>query len=212
MKISDLYKIKGVPVITALLTAISFIMSCIVCYFMPEQFDNICLSTRPAYVWQYVSGIFIHNIEPQWVMWVHMIMNFMGLIPLGIIVEKIIGSKTTFGLVVVEASVTAICFQVVTWNQPGQACGISSVGYAFATVGFYCTFLVLRRRGVPCYKQPLFYYFLFEFLGMLGMLNPLNSMVSFVLHFSGVIVGCVWIFMNREKIDIAITNKENELL
>lgn len=33
---------------------------------------------------------------------------------------------------------------------------------------------------------------------MLSMLNPMNSMVSFVLHISGVIVGGMWIFINRE--------------
>ncbi len=198
MKISDLYRIKGFPWITVVLAVISFILSGIVCYLIPERFGMFCLTTRPHYIWQHMTGILIHNIEPRWVMWVHMIMNFMGLIPLGIIVEKVIGSKCTFALFMIEAVVTAVSFQVVTWNQPGQAAGISSVGYAFATVGFYCIFLVLKKRETPCYKQPLFYYFLFEFFGMLSMLNPMNSMVSFVLHISGVIVGGIWIFINRE--------------
>ncbi len=204
MKISDLYRIKGFPIITVSLAIISFIMSCIVCYLIPNQFDMFCLSTRPAYVWQYFSGILIHNIEPSWVMWVHMIMNFMGLIPLGIILEKVIGSRSTFALFLTEAVVTAVSFQVVTWNQPGQAVGISSVGYAFATVGFYCIFLVLKKRKKTCYKQQLFYYFLFEFFGMLSMLNPMNSMVSFVLHISGVVVGGIWIFIFRKKIKVTI--------
>ncbi len=201
MKIRDLYKIKGFPYVTTVLAVISFILSCIVCYLIPEQFGSLCLQTRPEYMWQYFSGIFIHNIEPQWVMWVHMIMNFMGLIPLGIIVEKVIGSRSILWLFLVEVLVTAICFQVVTWSHPGQASGISSVGYAFATVGFYCIFRVLGKKETVFYKQPLFYYFLFEFLGMLSMLNPMSSMTSFVLHISGVAVGVIWIIIMKKEFE-----------
>lgn len=209
MRIRDLYRLEGKPIVTMSLAIISFVMSCVVCYVIPERFNVFCLQTRPEYMWQYVSGVFIHNIEPSPVMWIHIIMNFMGLIPLGIIVEKVIGSKSTLLLTLVETGVTAICFQIITWNNPGQACGISTICYVFATVGFYCIFLVIRRREAVLHKQILFYYFFYEFVGMLSMLvNPMLSMNSLILHASGVVIGMIWIVAMKKRIDDKILGIE----
>lgn len=208
MRIRDLYRIKGVPFVTVVLVIISFVMSCVV-WLMPELYDYLCIETRPQHMWQYFSGCFIHNIEPRWVMWVHMGMNFMGLIPLGIITEKVIGSKNVFGLFVSELIITAVCLQVVSWNQPGQASGISTITYAFATVAFYCVYMVIKRKEVSCFKQPLFYYCVFELVGMLQMLlmmNPVNAIMSFAGHVSGIIVGIVTIVILSKN----ITQKIND--
>lgn len=210
MKIIDLYRIKGYPVVTMVLAITSFIMSCTV-WLIPELFDYLCIETRPQYAWQYFSGCFIHNIEPSWVMWVHMIMNFMGLIPLGIITEKVIGSKKTFILFLVELIVTAISLQVVTWNKPTKISGISTITYAFATVAFFCIYTVLKRKEASCFRQPLFYYALLEFVGMLQMLimlNPINAPASFVGHFSGIIVGAVAVAMSADDIKNKINSQK----
>ncbi len=215
MKISDLYRIKGFPVVTIVLVIISFIMSCIV-WMIPSLYECLCIETRPQYIWQYFSGCFIHNIEPRWAMWIHMGMNFMGLIPLGIMTEKVIGSRKTFFLFLGELIFGAFCLQIVSWNQPGQASGISTITYAFATVAFYCVYKVIQRKTVPCFKQPLFYYCLFELVGMLQMLlmmNPWNARMSFAGHISGIIVGGITIVLLGGTINQKITemgNKRNE--
>lgn len=202
MRIRDLYRIKGFPVVTVVLTVISFLLSCTV-WLIPERFDYLCIETRPQYIWQYFSGCFIHNIEPRWVMWVHMIMNFMGLVPLGIITEKVLGSKRTLFLFLSELIVTAICIQVVSWNNPAKVSGISTITYAFATVAFYCVYIVIKRKEVSCFKQPFFYYLLFEFVGMLQMLimlNPINAIMSFAGHVSGIVVGAIAIVLTARDI------------
>jgi len=203
MRIRDLYRIEGFPVVTLVLALISFSMSCLV-WMVPELYDVLCIETRPQNIWQYFSGCFIHNVEPKWVMWVHMGMNFMGLIPLGIITEKVIGTKHTFFLFFGELGVTAVILQVVSLNKPGQASGISTITYAFATVAFYCVFKVIKRKEVSCFKQPLFYYCMFELIGMLQMLlmlNPMNAIMSFAGHVSGIIVGVIAIALTSEKIN-----------
>lgn len=208
MKIRDLYRIKCFPIVTMVLVVISFIMSCIV-WMMPKLYGYLCIETRPQYIWQYFSGCFIHNIEPRWVMWVHMGMNFMGLIPLGIITEKVIGTKNTFFLFLGELGVMAVCLQVVSLNKPGQVSGISTITYAFATVAFYCVYKVIKRKEVSCLKQPLFYYCVFEFVGMLQMLlmmNPVNAIMSFAGHVSGIIVGAIAIVLTSEEINGKITD------
>lgn len=210
MKIRDLYRIKGFPIVTAVLVIISFAMSCVV-WMIPELYDYLCIETRPQYIWQYFSGCFIHNVEPRWAMWIHMGMNFMGLIPLGIITEKVLGSKKTFFLLMGELIITAVCLQVVSWNHPGQASGISTITYAFATVAFYCVYLVIKRKEVSCFRQPLFYYCVFELVGMLQMLfmmNPMNAIMSFAGHVSGIIVGIVTIVLLSKTITPKITDME----
>lgn len=203
MKIRDLYRIKGVPLVTIILAVVSFVLSCVV-WLRPEWYDYLCIETRPQHIWQYFSGCFIHNVEPRWGMWVHMGMNFMGLLPLGIITEKVIGSRRTFILFLTELVATAVCLQVVTWNAPAKASGISTITYAFATVGFYCSYVVLRRGKVSCWRQPLFYYCLFEGIGMIQMLimmNPINAITSFTGHVSGIVVGVVGIMLTKKDIE-----------
>ena len=212
MKFSDLYKIKGFPVVTVTLTVISFVMSCTV-WLVPTLFDYLCIETRPQYFWQYFSGCFIHNIEPKWVMWVHMIMNFMGLVPFGIIVEKVLGSKKTFLIFLAELVVTAVSLQLASFNNPTKISGISTITYVFATVAFYCIFLVLKKKETSCFKQPLFYYFIFQFWGMLQMLimmNPVNALTSFVGHISGIVVGIVTVLFAAKEIKEKICVKGNK--
>lgn len=209
MRIRDLYKIKGVPVVTILLTIISFISSCIV-WMVPELYGVLCIETRPQNIWQLFSGCFIHNIEPRWVMWVHMGMNFMGLVPLGIITEKVLGTKSTFLLFLTELGVTAVILQVVSWNHPGQASGISTITYAFATVAFFCVYKVIRRKEISCFKQPLFYYCAFELFGMsqmLVMMNPMNAIMSFAGHVSGIIVGVIVVIVELKRINDKIDGR-----
>lgn len=210
MKIRDLYRIKGFPIVTVVLAIMSFVLSCVV-WVKPELYEYLCIETRPTYMWQYVSGCFIHNIEPRSVMWIHMGMNFMGLIPLGIIAEKVIGSKNAFVVFVVELVVNAVVLQVVSWNHSGQASGISTITYAFATVAFYCVYTVIKRREVSCFKQPLFYYCAFELVGMLQMLfmmNPLNAIMSFAGHVSGIVVGGITIVLLSKAITEKIASVE----
>lgn len=206
MRIKDLYKIKGFPYVTVILAIFSFVASCVV-WLKPELFDFLCIETRPKYFWQYFSGCFIHSVEPRWSMWIHMGMNFMGLIPLGIITEKVIGTKKMFWLFLGELVVTAVVLQVVTLSNPGQASGISSICYAFATVAFYCVYKVIKKKEAPCVKQALFYYCIFECWGMLQMLimmNPINAPMSFAGHISGIVVGIIAIILTSKTIQCKI--------
>ncbi len=202
MRIRDLYKIKGFPIVTVVLAVVSFILSFVV-WLKPELFEYLCIETRPQYFWQYFSGCFIHSVNPRWSMWIHIGMNFMGLIPLGIITEKVIGTKNMFWLFLGELAVTAVVLQVVSLSNPGQASGISSISYAFATVAFYCVYRVIKKKEASCVKQALFYYCVFEFWGMLQMLllqNPMNAPMSFAGHISGIVVGVIAIMLTKRTI------------
>lgn len=202
MRIRDLYKIEGFPFVTVILSVITFVMSCVV-WLEPELYDYLCIETRPQYFWQYFSGCFIHSVEPRWSMWIHMGMNFMGFIPLGIITEKVIGKRNAFRLFLGELTATSVILQIVSLSNPGQASGISTINYAFATVAFYCVYKVIKKKEVPYVKQALFYYCVFEFWGMLQMLilqNPVNATMSFAGHVSGIAVGVIAIMLTTRTI------------
>ena len=206
MRIKDLYKIKGFPYVTVILAIFSFVISCVV-WLKPELFNFLCIETRPKYFWQYFSGCFIHSVTPRWSMWIHMGMNFMGLIPFGIITEKVIGTRNTLLLFLGELVATAVLLQIVSLSNPGQASGISPICYAFATVAFYCVYKVIKKKEVPCMKQLLFYYCIFEFWGMLQMLilqNPVNAPMSFAGHISGIVVGIIAIMLTSKTIHCKI--------
>lgn len=211
MKIKDLYRIKGFPIVTAAAAAASFLLSLVV-WLKPELFDSLCLQTNPQYIWQYATGCFIHSIEPRWAMWIHLVMNFMGLIPLGILTEKTMGSRNALYLLLTELAATAILHQLLTRNAPAQACGISTVCYAFAAVGFFSILTVLKDKSVSRVRQPLFWYFLFELLGMLSLLNPMRGATSLLLHASGILTGGVFAFLFRNRIRTKIHAQAQETL
>lgn len=182
---------------TMSIAAICAVLSLIV-YCVPGLFDQMCLATRPAHIWQYFSGCFIHVVEPKSAFWIQIIMNFMGLIPMGCMIEKRYGSLKVFVLFMAEIVVTAVLFQLVTWNKPGQAAGISSVMYAFGTVGFYCLFREMRKsKGF--WRRPASYYFALIGLGMLTNIAPMRSVVSLVLHSSGIVSGVIFVMVNAKS-------------
>lgn len=186
------------PIVTMLIVIICTVLSVIV-YCNPELFGQMCLATKPVNIWQYFSGCFIHVVEPRVAFWIQLIMNFMGLIPMGCMIEKRYGSKKVFILFVAEIIVTALLFQLVTWSKPSEAAGISSVMYAFGTVGFYCLYKEMREKKKEFWKKPVSYYFVFIGLGMLTNIAPMGSVVSMVLHSSGIVLGGIFVILNIQE-------------
>lgn len=197
--------------VTIFIVCVCILLSVVV-YCKPSLFDQMCLATRPTNIWQYFSGCFIHVIEPRFAFWIQLVMNLMGLIPMGYIIEKRYGSLKIFSLFLVEIIVTAILFQIVTWRNPGTAAGISSVMYAFGTVGFYCLYNEMREKKKEFWKQVSSYYFAFIGIGMLTNIAPMGSFVSMALHGSGIVCGGVFVALNKKwKADFGV-DKEKETM
>lgn len=187
---------KSFPIVTIVVSGVSIFCSLIV-FLNPELFSTLCFRTRPEHVWQYVSGSFIHVIEPRFAFWIQLIMNCMGLIPMGILVEKEYGSLRIGILMLSEMIVSAIVFQLVTWNYSGEAAGISAIMYAVGTVGFYVLFKRLKSERKAFWKKFSSFYFTFIGLGMVTNIAPMMSIVSLVMHLSGILVGIGFITLDR---------------
>ncbi len=201
MGLRDLYrKGKGFPFVTCFLAFMCLLVS-VPTYFKPDLYNVLALWMPPTHIWQYITGIFEHGIEPQWFLWVHLIMNLMGLLPFGVLVERMLGSKKTLMIFITEWLVTIALFQLLRHGQQTSMAGISSIVYAYATIAFVCFVKLIKHEGKRVWKQGLTYYFAFEFLGLITMLNPITTgWVSLWLHLSGIGVGALFYFRNKKLI------------
>lgn len=199
MKLTSLFKRKNTPWVVYIVCFISIVLSVLV-FIKPELFDTLAMWTKPEHFWQYISGIFVHGAKPRWFLWVHLGMNMLGLIPFGIIVEKALGSKKSLYLFAAEWAVTAVLFQIIHYGSHSSAAGISSIEYAYATAAIPFVWHVFRVEGKRIFKQPLTYYFIFEYFGMLSLLNPMMGMASLLLHTSGIVVGIMFLLFNKKSI------------
>jgi len=156
---------------------------------IPGLFENLCYKTRPEHFWQVFSGAFVHNIDPTTIFFVHLGMNLIGLVPFGILLEKRMGRKMLDIFTLIVWLATSLLFQLITWNNPSTAAGISAIGYAYAGAGFTFVFPLLKGHWKEAAKQPLFWFFAFEAFGLLSQLNPLLGMTSLLLHSFGLLLG-----------------------
>lgn len=197
MKFCDFYrKNKKFPIVICAMTVLCLFIS-IPTYFYPELYSIFALWTQPKHLWQYITFIFEHGVEPRWFLWLHLGMNLMGLLPFGILVEKMFGSKKTIAVFGVEWIVTIALFQILRNGQYTSMAGISSIGYAYATIAFAYFIKIWRIERKKMWFQPLTYFYIFEIFGMITMLNPLmTGWVSLWIHLSGICVGGLFVMIN----------------
>lgn len=191
MKLLTVYKRKTVAYVTLSLTAVCTILSLFV-FIRPEFFDDLCYAAGPAHVWQYVSGAFIHGIQPKYAFFLHFPMNLLGLLPIGIFLEKLLGHRRVLMLFAAAWLFSSFIFQLAASGTSEQACGISAIVYAFAAPAAYAVFHHIRLNGRKSFREPLLWYFIFECFGLITMLNPLSGTISFSVHLSGLAVGILF--------------------
>lgn len=184
-----MFSVKKNPLITVI-SAICIVLA-ILTTFDYSVYNYLQYCTKPKYIWQYLSGAFMHgNSEaPVWFLWVHLGMNLLMIIPLGGLVERKAGIRKTIVLFLVSWFVSSFIFKLLFWNTSETATGISMIGYAFAPSAFYFIFKDKDNIG----KKRMAGYIVL-LLAMIMMLCPLiTGWVSFCLHMSGVVIGSVFI-------------------
>lgn len=198
MKLKALFDGKNKPVFLWTLLSVTVFVS-FLGLLLPPVFEHLCFVTRPDHIWQVFTGIFVHIINPVGIFFVHLGMNLIGLIPFGILLEKRIGTKTLALFTLGVWLLTSLLFQLITWNNPSSAAGISAIGYAYAGAGFPYAFSLLKGHWKEAAKQPLFWYFAFEAVGLLSQLNPLLGTTSLLLHTAGLLSGILFSLLYRRK-------------
>ena len=205
--IGDLFRCsRKFPLVTFTVAALCIIVT-LSAIFEPRLFDIFSCWLHPQYIWQYVSGAFLHGGEGYGTAFclAHLCANLLMFVPYSIIIENLLGRKRT-GIIFLIAwlgfslSVHFIAL-AVSGGEPAQGAGLSGISYCFTTIGCYILFKLMRADRKLFRKQPLAFIFLFGLLGELLMLNPFIAGVgSLLIHISGILIGLLCILLFRTPI------------
>lgn len=200
LRLSDIYKKKGFPLVTLILTILCLVVS-IATYLYPIIYHFLTLCENHFKSWQLISCLFVHNESPRPLLLIQLFVNLLGLIPFGIFTEKILGKLRALCIFVIEWLVTIGVYFIFQQDSSVFAAGISSVVYAYATVSFICCIIIWRVQGSQIWKQLLTYFFIVEFLSLFTILNPfLFDQRNVLANFSGIVVGGLFAFFSKKKL------------
>ena len=176
---------KKYPVVTTLI--LICLVFAIVSSFYGKMYDLFAFHSKPIYIWQYISGTFMHGSKeaPIWFLWVHLILNFLMIIPFGSILENKLGSKNTFIAFIVAMIISSLLFQVITlpYSEDIVASGISAIGYAFVTGGIMNMKDLWKKYSI---KTKGLYIILIS-LSLIMLLPIITGWMSTLMHLSGII-------------------------
>ncbi len=195
-------------------TPISFVLS-VTCVFVScltvwnhNIWELLAYWSNPQYPWQYLSGAFVHGClifseSPVWFVWIHLFLNLLMILPLGILLEKILGSAKLMELFVFSWLICSVVYQILLWDQHIPASGISAIGYSFWPGTVYVLLKIFKENRNAFFHLPSNYFYITILSLMVIMLIPaITGMVSFELHISGVIVGLIFALRNKKTIDL----------
>ena len=153
--------------------------------FHEGMYDLFAFHSNPVYIWQYISGTFMHGSKgaPLWFLWVHLFLNYLMIVPFGCILEAKEGSKYTFIVFFAAMLLSSVTFQILLYGQDELGCGISAVGYAFVAGGIMSMRNLWKAYSV---KVRIWYVFLC-ILALVMLLPTITGWISTCLHLSGII-------------------------
>lgn len=209
MSLNEIFKKKKFPIFTCVLVLLCIAVA-IAEYKIPWLYSYGALWTDKRRAWQYVSFLFTHGNESSGVLFVHLGMNLLGLIPFGILCEKVLGTMRTISIFVVQWCVTVGLFLLI--GKDTSIAGISTVVYAYAAIAFACFIKVAKHSKRVIWKNLLTYYFMIEFIGIISTLNPITmSGLGICLHTSGFVVGGIFAIVYHKKIKNSLEVVEGEI-
>lgn len=178
-----MHLLKKYPVVT-MLTVICFLFA-IATQINRGMYDMFSYHSVPKHFWQYFSGAFMHGSEiaPAWFLWVHLSMNLLMIIPFGILLEKNMGTKTTFWVFLIALIMCSVMFQILMHGKDEVATGISAIGYAFVAGGVVQICKSWKHYSVKC---KVIYIFLCS-LAIVMLLPMITGWISTCLHISGIL-------------------------
>ncbi len=177
------YLLKRYPIVITL--TLVCLLFAIATSFYEGMYDLFAFHSKPVYIWQYISGTFMHGSKgaPLWFLWVHLFMNYLMIIPFGCVLEAKVGSKNTFIVFVAAMFLSSITFQALLYGKDELACGISAVGYAFVIGGIMSMRNLWKTRSA---RIRILYSILCA-LAVIMLMPMITGWVSTCLHLSGII-------------------------
>lgn len=219
MKIVDMYKNENtcvVSIVTALLCAAVTGISLV----FPQQYDALAYAYPIQYPWQIVSGLFLHG-SPQLSLAGsigHLLFNLMLILPFGVLIEKLIGSRRFLTAFICFWAVNIITFYmmaviVTPKGEVAHGAGISGVAFSYGVIGLYILIKLTMIAKRQVFKQGSFYLLTSIAIAMLIMINPyIAGIASMVIHLVAVISGAVFLMIQHQNIDTSLIEQQKQKL
>ncbi len=208
MKIADIYKSKTTPIVSICIAALCIIVTGIY-FIVPKYYNALSFSLPIQYPWQFISGLFLHGSPnlPLLGSIGHLLFNLILVLPFGIMVEKIIGSRKFLILSLFLWLINLILFYVIAFvmtpkGETAHGAGISGIAFAYGAIGFCALLQLIQMTKKGVLRQVSFYLLMNLILDMLLMINPFVAGVpSMLIHIAAVIAGVVYWIIERREID-----------
>lgn len=207
MKIKDIYSKKGNCTISVILAFLCVAVTSVSMLF-PETYQNIAYAYPLKYPWQICSGIFLHGSPELPIIGSigHLIFNLLLVIPFGIMVEKVIGTKKFALMSLVLWIINAISFfgiaiAITPAGETAYGAGISGIAFSYGIVGLYLLFVSAKNNIKLLFKQVSFYFLVSIIIAMIIMVNPhVAGTASMIMHIVAIIAGVVFAMIYRKTI------------
>ena len=207
MKIKEIYCQKGNYIVSLTIAALC-VLATLISVLFPDTYQAMECAYPIQYPWQIFSGIFLHG-KPTFPLVAtigHLVFNLLLVLPFGIMIEKILGSKRFAAMSLAAWMVYTIAFFVIAMvetpaGETAYGAGISGIAFSYGMIGAYILFVLGKRNRKLLLKQVSFYALMNIVVAMLVMINPFVAGVSsMIIHLIAVAFGVVYIMIYKKRI------------
>ncbi len=222
MKIKNIYLGKGVPLFCITIMLLCIIVT-VITQINPSAYSIFQFNYPIEYPWQIITYIFLHGIPQDLIpsdaaytsfeLTVgHLGFNMLLLLPFGIMVEKVIGTKKI--IIIFVASwltdlIANLIMGAVLYSSSGEkygSAGASGLVFCFMPLGIYILYVLGKKYGFgKLFKQVLFYLLMpiavmtlfFAFSPNAGGVTGIPSMI---IHLLAIAIGVLFSYVFRKTI------------
>lgn len=221
MKIRNIYFGKRIPFFCIAVTVLCIVVT-LISQLIPSTYGAFRFMYPVKYPWQVISYIFLQGapqeLLPEGFQYSameltigHLGYNLLLILPFGILVEKITGTKKMLILFattcIADLIANLIMGAIYTRDGADYGCaGASGMAFAFMPVGLYALFLLGSRFGYgKLFKQVLFYVLLSIaiptiIISVTPNVAGVTGIPSMIIHLLGLIIGTAFAIVFRKTL------------
>ena len=227
MKIKNIYLNKKTPVISIAIALLCVIIT-LISQLVPSTYMALTFSYPVKYPWQLLTYVFLQGIPgellppdfPYSSMELtigHLGYNLLLILPFGILVEKVIGSKRFLALFastwIVDVILNFIMGVIYTKDGDSFAVsGASGLAFSFMPVGIFILFVMGKKYGFgKLFRQVSFYLLMgialpTAVISLMPNIAGVAGIPSMIIHLIALAIGVVFAFICKGKIACFFNN------
>jgi membrane associated rhomboid family serine protease len=220
MKIRNIYLNKKVPVISIAIALLCIVIT-LISQLVSSTYMAFTFSYPVRYPWQLITYIFLQGIPgellpPDFAYSAmeltigHLGYNLMLILPFGILVEKVIGSKRFLALFtatwIADVIVNFIMGMIFTKDGDSFAVsGASGLAFSFMPVGISILFVMGKKYGFgKLFRQVLFYLLMgiaipTMVIALMPDIAGVAGIPSMIIHLIAIVMGIVFAVIFKGK-------------